>query len=126
MSNPLNICVLVVDDDPIVRFIHTTLVNSLDPSISCYEAQNGKDALRVIQLSDFPDLDVILLDLNMPLMNGFEFIEAFKKLESKHLPKIVVVSSSLDVDDQARCQSLGVKQFVNKPLSIDYLQTLIN
>ena len=59
-------------------------------------------------------------------INEFEFSEAFKKLESKQHPKIVVVSSSLDVDDQACYQSLGVKQFVNRPLSIDYLQTLIN
>lgn len=118
--------VLIVDDDPITRFIHATLVESLTVKTSCYQAMNGKDALSVLSTMDEHVNNIILLDINMPIMDGFEFIEAFQKLSNKEKTKIVIVSSSQNPSDVNRSKALGIKEFVSKPILKDYLESIIH
>lgn len=122
----LNASVLIVDDDQIVRFIHRKLVALIEPNISCYEAVNGRDALRVISLIAQPVLTIILLDIDMPVMNGFEFIEAFQKIANNNQTEIVMVSSSQNSCDINRSRMLGIRQFISKPLTISCLKSIIN
>lgn len=83
-------------------------------------------ALEELQ-SDAGIPDFILLDINMPGMNGWEFLEALEvaAIPNAVLPKIYILSSSLDPEDQAKAQSaVLVKGFISKPLDVDKLPFL--
>ena len=71
--------------------------------------------------------DIIFLDIDMPVMNGYEFIEAFASLDipDKHLITIVILTSSLDPGDLAKARELGIKYYFNKPLSKEEIRKLI-
>jgi CheY-like chemotaxis protein len=118
--------VLTIDDDRIVRFIHSGLVTSLnDHRIIHQEAANGIEALEYLNSNGLPDL--ILLDLNMPLMDGFQFMQEFNRMDfpGKDKTYIVVVSSSNYPEDKNRSFELGVDQYLSKPISIENLRALI-
>ena len=87
-------------------------------------AMNGVQAVGLLNV--FAP-DIILLDLNMPVMNGFQFIEAFKKLnfDNKENVRIVIVSSSHSSADVEHARGLGVNEFILKPVSVEKLQAVI-
>jgi CheY-like chemotaxis protein len=123
--------VLLVDDDRIYNFLNEHTVKAIGLANHIYVALNGREALEMFSkylkgLIEFPEL--ILLDLNMPIMNGFEFIEAFEKLNlpNKDKIKIIVVTSSEDPKDLQRAKNLGMKHYLNKPITPDALRTIVN
>src|SRR5688572_11852772 len=94
--------VLLVDDDSIFQLLGTKALHRVGVSDTCIQkALNGKQALDLLKDPGNPRPDIILLDLNMPLMNGFEFMEAFNKLNplEKDDTKIVIVTSSASPSD---------------------------
>lgn len=123
--------VFVVDDDSIFHFLIKRMLSTLNvvPD-SIQTALSGREALEYIvtcQLSGVPLPEIILLDLNMPVMGGFEFMEAFKKLPliDPGKTQIVITSSSLNQSDMARALQLGAVRYLAKPVSeIDLLQVL--
>jgi len=124
-----DICVLVVDDDDVIRFLHKKNIGSLKQfKPVLLEASNGQQALQMLQdlhgsSGRLPDL--ILLDINMPVLNGFEFMEVFQKLEWSDKIQVVIVSSSETSEDRERGFSLGVKQFFSKPITMEELESAI-
>ncbi len=118
--------ILIVDDDPIARLIirqNLSQVALTSPVIE--DAVNGKEALDAI--SEKP-IDVILLDLNMPIMNGFDGLNALKESESK-TPVFIITSSNLD-EDRMKCEAFSmVKGYLEKPIThgvLDVLSTFDN
>jgi CheY-like chemotaxis protein len=114
--------VLLVDDDKTFNFISTRLLELTGMAGNILTAWNGKQALDLFERNQgFPD--VILLDLNMPVMDGFEFLEAFNTLNlpGKEQVKIVILSSSVHPKDIERAQVLGAHRYVRKPLEQDTL-----
>ena len=101
MSEEVRI-ILVVDDEPIIRDVIVELIRSIDPKIKCYEAKNGEVALKcldTIWVEFSRDPDLIICDLQMPVMDGWDFIAAMKKeSEGKNeeygVPIIVLSASS--------------------------------
>src|SRR4051794_24510376 len=97
--------VLLVDDDEIANFLNSKVLQQTGLAMEIHSALNGQQAISVIN-EDFQGSqtlpDVILLDINMPIMNGFEFIEAFHRLTIPGIDtvKIVIVSSSEDERDR--------------------------
>lgn len=113
--------VLLVDDDAICNFLSAKTLERLGLVKDIHTALNGREALDLFNSyyqgsKTFPD--VILLDLNMPVMDGFSFLEAFKmlKLPHKEQVRIVVVSSSEDPADVERAKKLGAEQYLTKPV----------
>jgi CheY-like chemotaxis protein len=122
--------ILLVDDDIIFHMLNTKALNRIGFSNSNIQtAMNGKQALEIFNVPENPGQfpDIILLDLNMPIMNGFEFMEAFQKLdlEKKQSVKIVVVTSSGNPNDIKRALNLGASEFLIKPLKDTELQTIL-
>lgn len=121
----LNIC--VIDDDPI--FVYTVKkifeINKIEKVFDSYE--NGEVAynniLQKLQ-SDTSYYDLILLDLNMPVWDGWDFLEEFQRLNLEHYPTILISSSTVNPDDIKKAQEYDlVKGFVGKPFTIEKLSS---
>jgi len=81
-----------------------------------------------MQKDDQPDVDFIFLDINMPRMNGFEFLRAATRLVGTPFAKLCVVmlTTSLSPDDRALAHSFDVvKDFINKPLTLDDIKNVV-
>ena len=122
--------VLLVDDDAVFNFLSKKMVKRLGVAKDIHTALNGREALDLFNsyyqgATTLPD--VILLDLNMPIMDGFSFLEAFNRLEvpGKDRVKIVVVTSSHDPKDKERTMKLGVTDYLTKPLQPEKLKAAL-
>jgi CheY-like chemotaxis protein len=123
--------VLLVDDDDIFNFINKKTIQKLGLASEIHTVMNGQDAINLINEYFQKSLmipDIILLDINMPIMDGFGFIEAFNKLSLPGIEKvkIIIVSSSDNPDDIDRAKKLGVSQFLTKPISHLQLMEALN
>jgi CheY-like chemotaxis protein len=113
--------VLLVDDDSICNLISTRILEQTGVFNNIHTALNGVQALNLLNDyyagSSMPE--VILLDLNMPVMDGFGFMEAYNKisLSRKENVKIIIVSTSNDPKDVLRAKEMGATDFIVKPLT---------
>ena len=119
--------VLVVDDDEIFNFLSKKTLQKMGVAKEIHTALNGREALDLFNnyyQGSLPAPDVILLDLNMPILDGFGFLEAFKKLKipNKENIRIIVVSSSQDPNDIRRSKELGAAEYISKPLTENTLR----
>lgn len=113
---------LLVDDDEIFHLLGIrTLQRAGLTDNQIQTALNGRQALEIFNNPGSKLPDVILLDLNMPVMNGFEFLEVFGKLseEKRNDAKVVVLTSSYNPVDIERAMKLGATQYLTKPLTED-------
>ena len=122
--------ILMVDDDEICLFIQKRVVELSAPCCKVQTATNGKIALELLHraAADKQSLpDIILLDLQMPVMNGTEFMEAFLRadLPGKERIAIVLLTSSVWESDKAYAMSLGVSHYLTKPFTVDSLERLL-
>ena len=86
---------------------------------------NADEALAHIRANPDLQIDVIFLDINLPRMNGFEFLEAATREISEEFAHVVVVmlTTSLNPDDRERAESFDVvKEFINKPLTVEHVE----
>ena len=113
--------VLLVDDDFVFTFLNKKIISSLKFVNEINTAQNGVQALELLNASVDGTIalpDIILLDLNMPIMDGFGFLDEFRKLTlpQKDRIKIIIVTSSMHPDDLQRARDYGVTSYLTKPL----------
>ena len=119
--------VLLVDDDEIINFLNQKLLERFEP-VEVRTALNGQQAMDLMGHSTNPFIpDVIFLDLNMPIMDGFEFLKLFSQSDfpDKEKIKIVIVTSSQNEKDIARAKALGIIDYLSKPVSGEQLQAAI-
>lgn len=113
--------ILVVDDD----FINRTLLatNLQEQGYAVETAENGIQALESLQASVF---DVVLLDILMPEMDGYQTLAEIKKIETlKHLP-VIVISALDEMDSVVRCIEMGATDYLSKPFDPALLQARLN
>lgn len=101
--------ILIVDDEAINR---KTLCNLLEDSYELLVAKDGAQALK--RVSDTPSIDLILLDVMMPEMDGYEVLRRLKQNNSDNIPVIFITSKS-SVEDEERGLKLGAVDYINKP-----------
>lgn len=125
--------VLCVDDDPITLMLCKMVISKSTFASEIITAQNGEAALnyfdeiiRSKEITTYPQL--IFLDLNMPVMGGWEFLEAFCQKEYETIfkdTKIIVLSSTIDPQDIKRAKSYPmVLDFLSKPITKEILEDL--
>ena len=112
---------LIVDDDPIVRLMIQRMVHNIDSSVNCHQCDDGKVGLAVLEtLQNSPDFIIVLLDINMPVLNGWGFLDSLKKinLDSFNKFQLYIITSSIDESDKLKAQSYPViMRLYHKPLS---------
>lgn len=122
---PLFDTVLLLDDSEPDNFINADLLRSKKAVRSVIVYEYAEDALRFLKTAGRPTIDLIIVDINMPRMDGFEFADAFHALypELKANTKLVMLSGSLNPNDQRRALSHpGIMDYAVKPLGLDQLQ----
>jgi len=116
---------LVIDDDDINIFIIKKIVEKTGFAVNMVAKTNGQLAIEYLEEiaedpQQFPHL--ILVDINMPVLNGWEFIEAYEKMNIKKAVDMYMLSSSVYENDIEKAKTYKVvKGFISKPLSIDRL-----
>lgn len=116
--------ILFIEDDEIEVMKLTRTLNTLELCHNIQEAQDGEKALEILSQKDrLPD--IILLDLNMPKMNGIEFLRILKKDPSlKYLPTVILTTSN-NRRDLLECFEIGIAGYIIKPLKYnDYVTKL--
>lgn len=116
--------ILLIDDDAIINFLNQDLIENKFPGISITAFYNGADALKYILDNEEKEF-IVFLDLNMPVMDGWEFLKVLEpKLEGRSI-EIHVLSSSINPMDKTKAQQCKiVESFVEKPLDDDLLDGL--
>ena len=108
---------LVVDDSKVVRMVARKILEGLNFEIE--EAENGKLAMDACQ-KRMPD--VILLDWNMPVMSGIEFLRVLRKSDGGQVPVVVFCTTENDVAHIARALHAGANEYIMKPFDRDIVE----
>ncbi|MBC3539002.1 response regulator [Rufibacter sediminis] len=125
-------CILLVDDDPAVLFLNKAIIQRAQAAERVLAAANGREALALLHQScgalgqgDPPCPQLILLDISMPVMNGYEFLAEFGRLGLSPAPEVALLTTSQNPRDRERASSLGVTEYLAKPLSRESLEKLL-
>lgn len=127
-------CILLIDDDEATNFVHQMIIEKCGCSSHLQFAYNGKEALEYLtkkgkyENNVDPLPGIIFLDINMPLMNGWEFLEEYKTLpdEIKASVVIAMLTTSLNPDDAEKANSYSdIKGYLNKPLTKETFSMII-
>jgi CheY-like chemotaxis protein len=113
----------LVDDDPIFVFALSKMLKRLEIFSDVTTFENGKAALEAIEQNPAQLPDVIFLDLNMPIMDGWQFLEMIEQSNVIEKLEILVLSSTVDPNDIDRLNNhVKIKTFVSKPVTLDKLR----
>ena len=115
--------VLIIDDDEDDRFFMEKAFKADFPATQLYLAPDGQQALELLDsIETLPD--VVLLDLNMPGLSGFEVLKRLKEsMRYQHIPVVILTTSDVDAD-QKQARQLGATEFITKPTSYDGLSAI--
>ncbi|MBN2262698.1 MAG: response regulator, partial [Prolixibacteraceae bacterium] len=114
-----NIKVLVVEDIPLNQLLMKTLLDDFE--FECDIAANGKIAVDKLETNTY---DIVLMDLQMPIMNGFEATEHIRNIMNSQIP-IIALTADVTTVDLARCRAVGMNDYIAKPIDEKILYTKI-
>lgn len=136
MKKKLN-CILLVDDDEATNFLNTIFLEEADVVENISTVLNGKEALEYltctgkysnIDTTSFPQPELILLDINMPVMDGWEFIQAYCHLPDHQKAKTIIamLTTSLNPEDRSKADEIKeINAFEHKPLSSEMISEIM-
>ncbi len=130
MKRKLN-CILLIDDDEPTNVFHQMVIEEAGCAETVVSVESGPEALNYLESKvdgEHPQPALIFLDINMPDMNGWEFLEEYNKLESKMKGDIVFImlTTSLNPKDKETAESIPtINGFSNKPLTVESLTEMV-
>ncbi len=113
--------ILIVDDDP--RNIFALSANLKVRGFNCLSCVNGIDALNLLGGTEV--VDVVLMDMMMPDMDGYEAIPAVKKIPKRKNVPVFAVTAQAMPGDKEKCLSAGADAYISKPIDLDKLLALL-
>lgn len=122
--------ILIVDDDEISNFVTSNVLEELNLAENIYVYESPKDALRIIEGGNSHELpELIFLDVNMPEMDGFQFIEEYKEhVKTGSNSKIVMyITTQLNAEEEKRAEKYSpyISEFVSKPITPDVVKDIL-
>jgi len=113
-----NLNIMLIEDDMIEVMKLNRAISTLKISHIITEAKNGEEALKILEQNDnLPD--IILLDLNMPKINGIEFLKILKSDKRLRYIPIIILTTSNNQRDLIECYKIGIAGYVSKPLKYE-------
>ena len=113
--------ILIIDDDP--RNIFALKATLRAKSYECISSSDAREAIRMLQ-TDEP-VDVILMDMMMPEMDGYEAIPLIRQIERRKNIPIFAVTALAMVGDREKCLQAGADNYISKPIDVDKLLELL-
>jgi CheY-like chemotaxis protein len=113
--------ILLIEDDIDDQDLFFEALGIIDKSITCTTANDGADALEKLNVDNSPLPDLIVLDINMPRMNGKQFLETFRKMERFSQVPVVIYSTTSQSHYVNEIMALGATRFFMKPDSFQRL-----
>lgn len=117
--------IVLVDDDPIIQFVHLRIIKKYTAQ-TVMQFENGAEALTYFTGKDGSATQhLVLLDINMPVMDGWEFLDAVYENGLNDTMSVIVLTSSVDILDMEKAKNYGnIISFVQKPLTTDKVATI--
>jgi CheY-like chemotaxis protein len=119
--------IVLIDDDQLNNLINTRIITKFsDYTVNSFTS--GREGLRFLASSepgDFPE--IIFLDINMPVMDGWEFLEEYQKLPEALVQhcSVIMLTSSIDINDIEKAKLFkNVREFMSKPLTVESLRVV--
>jgi CheY-like chemotaxis protein len=116
MNKSLNI--LLIEDDAIEVMKFNRVLSTMEVKHKIIEANNGEEALTILKVKEIIP-DIIILDLNMPKINGIEFLGVLKEDEHLRYIPAVILTTSNNRHDLLECYKIGIAGYLLKPLKFD-------
>jgi CheY-like chemotaxis protein len=119
---------MLIDDDDDDNFFHQIVINEMNVTEHIEIALNGEEALLFLKKENRIHPDIIFLDINMPKMNGWEFMDSYKELRPDQKAKVVVMmlTTSENPEDKKRAELYSeITGFNSKPLTKEMLATIL-
>lgn len=119
--------ILLIDDDTINNFLNHRLLSKMKVASQLLVAESGEEALQLLSPPAAPQPSLILLDINMPGLNGMEFLKQYQPRRSAQQPEPVVVmlTTSVDIGDLQQLSHLNINGFISKPLTENKISQLL-
>lgn len=125
-------CILLVDDDEPTNYLNRMIINEMNCVHHIEVAQTGKQALEFLRDSsgkkkneDRPYPELVFLDINMPAMDGWEFLEELKQINTRQTV-VVMLTTSLNPDDEIKANlNSRIRCFVHKPLNKEIVSDIL-
>lgn len=115
---------LIVDDSSIVRKVFRRALDMTDVQLgSLFEAENGQQALEILEREW---VDLIFLDINMPVMNGVEFLSALRQSDQRGSTPVIIVSTEGSKERKEQILEQGISGYLRKPVSPEELVEAIH
>jgi len=113
--------ILIVDDDTRNVFSLTKTLES--QGVKIISAANGEEALEILARN--PETDIILMDMMMPVMDGYEAIKEIRKNNKTHKLPVIAITAKAMVGDREKCIQVGATDYLSKPIDVDKLISLL-
>jgi len=114
--------VLIVEDNKINMLLAKTLIKQILPNSEMIEASNGKEAVSIFKEDA---IDIIFMDVQMPLMNGYEATQKIREIQKTHIP-IIALTAGTVIGEKEKCIEAGMDDYASKPIIKDTLEEIIS
>ncbi len=127
MKKKIN-CTLLIDDDVVSNYLNEKIIQNADITNELKVAQNGHVAFKYLEKCssvENPCPELIFLDVNMPVMDAFDFLYLYRQLHKKDKGAIVILTSSDNPSDIAHLSQFEIMAYINKPLTTEKIHELM-
>lgn len=120
--------IVLIDDDATTNYLNKLIIERSDLVDEVLSFDSAQEALSFFnQDNSSEDEALVLLDINMPIMSGWQFLDQYQTMQNKGSNKIVILTSSINpADKQMAEEKVGILDYKSKPLSIDMVNELVS